>query len=89
MRRESTPPNDDVMVFCPKLWHLVPFSYCRREDGRRPCARALDCWYDNFLVEVFFREVLSPEDWAEAFDRPPKDRMSRLLEAVGRVREPA
>ena len=85
MRRSSTPPHDEVMVACPRLWHLVPFDYCRRENGKLPCFKAIDCWYDYFLVEDYFREVLTPEEWEVVFDRPQKDRLSRLLETVDEV----
>lgn len=82
MRRESIPPQDDVMVACPKLWHLVPFDYCRRENGILPCSKAIDCWYEYFLVEDYFHRVLSPEEWEQAFARPEKSRLSQILENV-------
>ena len=82
MRRQSTPPSEEIRVACPRLGHLVPFSYCRRESGELPCYKAIDCWYDRFLVEDYFREVLDPEEWEEAFERGPKDRMRRLMEII-------
>jgi hypothetical protein len=82
MRRESTPPGEDVHRACPRLGHPVPFSYCRAESGTMPCAMAIHCWYDQFLVEDYFRRVLTPEEWEEVFDRPPKSRITRLLEIV-------
>jgi hypothetical protein len=87
MRRERTPPRDEEKVACPKLGHLVPFSYCSRENDGMPCFKAIDCWYDRFLVEDYFREILEPEEWKAVFDRPPKDRMSRLLEIVDETRK--
>lgn len=82
MRREKTPPDDHVRIACPRLGHLVPFSYCRRETGDAPCFRAIDCWYDRFLVEDYFREVLEPEAWDAAFEQKPRDRLSRLMEII-------
>jgi hypothetical protein len=82
MRRQSTPPSDEIRVACPRLGHLVPFSYCRRESDELPCHKAIDCWYEHFLVEDYFREVLDPEAWEEAFERGPKDRMRRLMEII-------
>jgi len=87
MRRESTPPGEDAPIACPRLGHLVPFSYCRMESNGAPCPMALDCWYDRFLVEDYFREVLTPEEWEAAFDRPPKSRMSRLMESIEETRK--
>jgi hypothetical protein len=85
MRRESTPPHKDVMITCPRLWHLVSFDYCSRENGNYPCHMAIDCWYDYFLVEDYFRELLTPEEWDVAFGRPQKGRLTQLLEAVDEV----
>ena len=87
MRRESRPPGEDVQVACPRLGHLVSFSYCRSENQGAPCHMALDCWYDRFLVEDYFREVLTPEAWEAAFDRPQKNRMSRLVEIIEETRK--
>lgn len=89
MRRESSPPGEDETVACPRLGHLVPFSYCRRENDGMPCYKAIDCWYERFLVEAFFRKVLEPREWEDVFDRPPKDRMSHLLEIVDETRKGA
>ncbi len=42
----------------------------------------LDCWYDHFLVEEFFREELTPEKWKNAFEKSPKPKMVSLVEMI-------
>ena len=86
MRRQSAPPSEEIRVACPRLGHLVPFSYCRRESGDLPCFKAIDCWYDQFLVEEYFRETLEPWAWEASFEQGPKDRLSRLMEIIEETR---
>ena len=86
MRRQSAPPSEEIRVACPRLGHLVPFSYCRREGGDLPCFKAIDCWYDQFLVEEYFRETLEPWAWEAAFEQGPKDRLIRLMEIIEETR---
>ncbi len=87
MRRESTPPAEDIRIVCPHLGHLVPFSYCRRENRGAPCCFAIECWYDHFLVEDYFHGIMNPEEWSEAFERAPEDRLRRIMEIIEETRK--
>ncbi|MDD5204058.1 MAG: hypothetical protein PHS17_01480 [Desulfobacterales bacterium] len=82
MMRTSEPPGDDYPIRCRKLGHEVPFSYCRCECGGLPCSKTIDCWYDHFLVEDFFRTELKPEEWDRVFVNPPKPKVLTLVDLI-------
>ena len=82
MRRSSTPPDQNVEIRCPRLGHQIHFEYCRTENQGLPCFKTLDCWYHHFLVETYFRENLSVEEWKKAFEAPPKPKMISLVEMI-------
>lgn len=82
MIRTPEAPGDDYRIRCRKLGHEVPFSYCRSESRGLPCFRTLDCWYDHFLVEDLLRRELKPEEWDQAFTRPPKPKVLTLMDLI-------
>ena len=82
MEETVTPPDDNFEIRCRKLGHQIRFSYCRRENNGLPCFKTLDCWYPFFPVEEFLRQQLSPEEFAEAFDKPQKPKVLSLVELI-------
>jgi hypothetical protein len=82
MKRESTPPGDDFQIRCPRLGHQISFSYCRIENKGLPCFKTLDCWHMYFLVEEFLRQELTPEQWKNLFEGPPKTKVLSLVEMI-------
>ena len=82
----TEPPDDDVLVHCRRLGNGLPFSYCRMENRGLPCFKILDCWYERFLVEDHLRRELSPEEWAEVFQRPPRPRVLTLLDLIEKAK---
>lgn len=87
MIRESTPPGDHYVIQCPRLGHLIYFSYCRFENRGLPCFKILDCWYDSFLVEEFLRKELSIEDCEKVFNNPPRSNITGLVELIEQARK--
>nr|HID58295.1 hypothetical protein [Desulfobacterales bacterium] len=73
---------DQLETRCPKLGSQVRFYYCRREDDDLPCQRIFSCWEWRFPVREFIKTKLSKEDWKRHFNKPPKDRLTTLLELV-------
>jgi hypothetical protein len=82
MKKESTPPGEDVMIRCRRLGNPVPFSYCRFENKGLPCSMIMDCWYDHFMIEDFLREELKPDEWEKIFGKPPKQKVLTLIELI-------
>lgn len=90
MRRESTPPDDKYMIDCPRLGHVINFSYCRSENLGLPCFNIMDCWYDHFLVELFLRENLSDEEWEEwerKFREHSKPKIVAIMEMIKQAKK--
>ena len=87
MKRDSTPPDDEYMIRCPRLGHQIYFSYCRIENHGLPCFKTLDCWYSHFLVEDYLRKELSPEEWEKAFKRSDKTKTASLVELIEQAKE--
>ena len=87
MRRQSSPPQEDYQIRCPRLGHQISFSYCRRENNGLPCFKTLDCWYPHFLVEEHLRKDLRPEEWDQVFGKPAKPKMVSLLELISQAKE--
>jgi len=82
MKKENTPPGDDVMIRCRRLGNPVPFSYCRIESKGLPCSKIIDCWYDYFMIEDFLRQELEPDEWERVFSKPPKQKVLTLIELI-------
>jgi hypothetical protein len=87
MKRQSTPPEDDYEIRCPRLGHQISFSYCRSENKGLPCFKTLDCWYNHFLVEDYFRKELAPEEWDKAFKRSTKTKTVSLVELIEQAKK--
>jgi len=87
MKKEKTPPDHTYQIRCPKLGHQIYFPYCQSENMGRPCFKTLDCWFEHFLVEDYFRETLSPEDWEKSFGRPPTPKMVSLIDLIDQAKK--
>jgi hypothetical protein len=82
MKKESTPPGEDVMIRCRRLGNPVSFSYCRIESKGLPCSMIMDCWYDHFMIEDFLRQELTPDEWSRVFNQPLKPKVLSLVELI-------
>lgn len=82
MKRKNLPPDDTFQIRCGKLGHQIHFSYCRKENFGIPCPRTLDCWHSYFKVAEYLRHELTPEQWQEAFEKPPKQKVQSILELI-------
>ena len=82
MKSPSTPPDDTFQIRCPKLGHLIHFSYCRHENFGTPCTRTLDCWYAYFPVAGFLKKELTEEEWKNSFGKPVVPKVLSLVELI-------
>ncbi len=80
-----TPPDNEVLIRCPKLGHQIYFSYCRQENLGAPCVKTLDCWYPLFPVEKYLRVELTPREWADVFEKPREPKIQTLLELINQA----
>jgi len=75
------------LIRCPRLGHQIYFSYCRVEDNGLPCSKTLDCWYEHFHVEEFFKNELSEKEWEKVFEKQTKPKMLSLLEMIEQAKK--
>ena len=87
MKSQTPPPDDNLMIRCPRLGHQIGFSYCRFEAHGLPCFKILDCWHSQFPIEDFLRQELSSEDWEKAFCQPVKPKTSSLVELIEQAKQ--
>lgn len=87
MNKNKTPPKDEFLIRCPRLGHQIYFSYCRIEDNGLPCSKTLDCWYEHFQVEEFFKNELSEKEWEKVFEKQTKPKMLSLLEMIEQAKK--
>ncbi len=82
MKSKIIPPEAPYQIRCPKLGHLISFSYCRAENLGSPCFKTLDCWFEHFPVRAFFMKELSAEEFRKCFETPPKQKLTSILEII-------
>lgn len=82
MKCNNLPPDETFQIRCGKLGHQIHFSYCRKENFGIPCPRTLDCWHPYFKVAEYLRSELTPDQWREAFEKPPKQKVQSILELI-------
>jgi hypothetical protein len=87
MGQEIVPPNEETMIRCPRLGHQITFSYCRAERGELPCFKTLDCWFEHFDVEGYFRGRLTEAQWEKAFSRSGQNKLMSLLDLIEQAKQ--
>ena len=78
---------DKSEIRCPRLGGEVTFAYCKQENNGMPCARTIRCWQMYFPVEEYLKERLSPAEWNQSFNQPPKDKITTIFEIVDRIKK--
>lgn len=87
MRPKDIPPEDDFQIRCPKLGHLISFSYCENENIGTPCFKALDCWFDYFPVRAFFLDKLGADQFKKSFETPSQPKLASILSIIEKFKE--
>jgi hypothetical protein len=72
---------DHLEIRCPMLGHPLYFSYCRTTDGKSPCRRIFNCWFQRLPVQQFIQDHY-PKGILEKLSAPPKPKMQSLLELI-------
>jgi len=82
----SLETHDALEIRCPHLGGEVPFKYCRTVQENLPCSNMVRCWQGRLDVIAFLAENYSPEVLEQAFGRPRKHKLERILDIVERVK---
>ena len=74
---------------CPRLGGDVAFGYCKVcGEGRTPCFKILDCWWERFDVVAHMQACLSPPAFdALARHRTPPDKVTSLVDLIRQAQE--
>ncbi len=78
----SSPPDNKLLIRCPRLGHEIYFAYCRQENMGLPCFKILDCWFAYFKVEEYLRREMTEQEWKDVFETPGKPKIISLLENI-------
>ncbi|MBW2028905.1 MAG: hypothetical protein JRH06_10430 [Deltaproteobacteria bacterium] len=87
MKKASKPPGEAFKIRCPRLGHMISFSYCREENMGLPCLKTLDCWFQHFMVEDHLRRELSSEEWKKVFNKPPGPKVLSLVDLIEQAKK--
>ena len=76
---------------CPRLGGDVSFGYCKIcEEGKSPCFKVFDCWWERFDVVAHMQACLSPEAFeALSAHRFPPTKVASLVDLIRQARERA
>jgi hypothetical protein len=78
--------HDIEEIYCRKLGHKLPFSYCRVEKGSLPCGRIRDCWFNRLDINGFLEEHYSESELESVF-KPGGDKVLSLLELIEKAKK--
>lgn len=68
---------------CPRLGGDVTFGYCSAAgQGRSPCFKVFDCWWERFDVVAYMQARLSPEAFDALSISGPRPKVASLLDLV-------
>jgi len=71
---------------CPMLGHEIAFSYCRTTDSDVPCRRILDCWWEQFDVEAFFRLHYGQQELQKLLS-PQPGKLTSLIDLIEKAKK--
>lgn len=68
---------------CPRLGGQVPFSYCEDcEEGKNPCSKLFDCWWEFFDVVAYAEKKFSAEQIQTITEPTKKPRIFTIIDLI-------
>ena len=76
---------------CPRLGGDVAFGYCKTcSEGKSPCFKVFDCWWERFDVVAHLKSCLTPEAFERlAAQRLPPQKICSLVDLIRQAKERA
>lgn len=53
----------------------------------QPCVKIMNCWFRYFDVEKYLRAELTPAEFEQIFQGPPKSKVESLLELIDQAQK--
>lgn len=69
---------------CPRLGHIIPFSYCQNPGEDIPCSKIYECWWEFFDIQSFMKQNYDQEVLNQII-KPAKNKTQSLLELINVV----
>jgi hypothetical protein len=80
--------RDNLQRRCPRLGGPVSFGYCRTcGEGKGPCFKVLDCWWERFDVVGYFQHSLPPAEFERLRCASPPDKVVSLVTLIRQAQE--
>ena len=77
---------DELVQYCRRLGHDVPFSYCRAPGEPLFCRMMDQCWAARVPVSEFLSENFSQDEISKVY-QPPVDKRISLIEIIQKAQE--
>ena len=66
----------------------MTFDYCRLAgEGRGPCFKVFDCWWERFDVVDYFRKRLPDAEFSRLRNAPPPNKTATLVELIQQAQQ--
>ncbi len=72
---------------CPRLGHILAFSYCRQCEGGGPCAKLCDCWWEMFDIRTFVCDNYPDPTRRHLLTARPAPKVNQLLALIAAAKE--
>jgi hypothetical protein len=73
---------------CPRLGGDVAFGYCKDcGEGKKPCFKVFDCWWERFDVVAYMRACLPPDIFDALSVRHPQPKVASLVDLIRQAQE--
>lgn len=79
--------DDRIVGRCPMLGGEVPFRYCRKMQGGRPCSRVVGCWKTLFDIQKFLRTHYDLDELDALWNQPRPDKVSQLADLIKQAKK--
>ncbi len=75
---------------CPRLGGDVAFCYCKTcDEGKTPCYKIFDCWWERFDVVACMQACMSPEAFDALSASRPQPKVTSLVDLIRQAQERA
>ena len=82
--------TEDLERRCPRLGGDVAFGYCKVcGDGKTPCFKVFDCWWERFDVVAHMKACLSSEAFDALSASRPQPKVASLMDLIRQAQERA
>ncbi len=77
---------DKIDNYCRMLGHYLPFKYCRTLNKGLPCAKILDCHFENIPIQEFMEKQYTEAEKEKIF-MPQPTKLSSIIDLVQKAKQ--